>query len=104
MATKKNNAKTTKSGDPVQQAVQRLHRDPTWNERYYAEREATLLAIAREVLRIETLETRGSDQLDFHEVGVWEVRKALRNAYIAGHAAGLKTGGDIARKELRRTR
>ena len=58
MATTKHNAKTTKSGDPIQQAVEGLHRDPSWNERYSAAREATVLAIAREILGIETLETR----------------------------------------------
>jgi hypothetical protein len=33
--------------------------------------------IAKEILDIETLETRNSDGLDFHEVSVWEIRDAL---------------------------
>ena len=40
--------------------------------------------IAREHLDIETLETRRMDRLDFHEVAVWQVEKALRAAYEAG--------------------
>jgi hypothetical protein len=40
--------------------------------------------IARELLDIETLETRKMDRLDFHEVAVWQVEKALRAAYEAG--------------------
>lgn len=44
-------------------------------------------AIAREHLRIETLETRHHDRLDFHEVAVWSVRSALQAAYDAGRAS-----------------
>jgi len=40
--------------------------------------------IAREHLDIETLETRKMDSLDFHDVAVWQVEKALRAAYDAG--------------------
>ena len=40
--------------------------------------------IAKEYLRIETLETRRSDSLDFHDVSVWSVRAALEAAYKAG--------------------
>jgi hypothetical protein len=46
--------------------------------------EKTFTAIAREHLRIETLETRRSDSLDFHDVSVWGVRDALEAAYKAG--------------------
>ena len=41
-------------------------------------------AIAKEHLFIETLETRRSDSLDFHDVSVWGVRAALEAAYKAG--------------------
>lgn len=47
----------------------------------------TIARIARDVLRIETLETRKSDSLDFHEVAVWSVKEALEAAYRAGEAA-----------------
>ncbi len=53
-------------------------------------RDATIAAIARDVLFIETLETRKSDRLDFHDVAVWTVREALEKAYAAGHEAATK--------------
>jgi hypothetical protein len=40
--------------------------------------------IARKQLRIETLETRESDSLDFHDVSVWGLRTALLCAFEAG--------------------
>lgn len=46
-----------------------------------------LAAIAKETLHIETLETRKSDSLDFHDVAVWSVKAALEAAYRAGLAA-----------------
>jgi len=46
-----------------------------------------LAPIARQHLDIETLEPRHSDSLDFHEVGVWGVRRALEAAYHAGIAS-----------------
>jgi hypothetical protein len=44
----------------------------------------TLARIARAMLGIETLETRSSDRLDFHEVSVASLRAALEAAYHAG--------------------
>ena len=46
--------------------------------------------IAREVLDIPTLATRGRDALDFHEVGVLSIKEALHLAYFAGCAATAK--------------
>jgi hypothetical protein len=43
-----------------------------------------LASIAQRIMDIPTLETRKSDSLDFHEVAVWEVLKALRLAYRTG--------------------
>jgi len=40
--------------------------------------------IARETLGLETLETRNSDSLDFHEHAVWTIKEALQRAYEAG--------------------
>lgn len=40
--------------------------------------------IANSVLGIETLETRNSDGLDFHEVSVWGLKEALMQAYTMG--------------------
>lgn len=39
---------------------------------------------------LETLETRNSDALDFHDVAVWAIRHALQEAYAAGIAAASK--------------
>lgn len=44
--------------------------------------------IAKKQLRIETLETRKSDSLDFHEVSVWGLRTALLCAFEAGRKTG----------------
>ena len=43
--------------------------------------------IASEVLGLETLDTRRSDSLDFHDLAVWQIRKALEAAYEAGRNA-----------------
>jgi hypothetical protein len=43
-----------------------------------------LTAIAQETLKVSTLNTRGSDQLDFYEVSVWQIKKALEEAYYTG--------------------
>ena len=48
--------------------------------------------IAREILDLETLETRRMDSLDFHELAVWEIREALEAAYNAGRQAGKSEG------------
>ena len=48
--------------------------------------EATLQQIAREKLFIETLETRHSDSLDFHDVSVWCLKDALEAAFHDGAA------------------
>jgi len=50
--------------------------------------EKAIAVIAELVLRIETLETRRMDSLDFHEVAVWSVREALQQAYEAGYESG----------------
>ena len=53
--------------------------------------EALLLEIATKHFHsIETLETRNSDSLDFHDVAVWAIRSALEAAYAAGAAAAAK--------------
>ena len=55
-----------------------------------------LARIAQEHLFIETLETRNSDSLDFHDVGVWCVKSALMAAYQAGLAAGQNAAAKAA--------
>lgn len=46
--------------------------------------------IAREHLLIGSLERRGRDAHDFHEVAVWNVQAALEAAYRAGFEAARK--------------
>jgi hypothetical protein len=43
--------------------------------------------IALDHLFVETLETRHSDRLDFHEVSVWGIKSALQAAFDAGRQA-----------------
>jgi len=52
--------------------------------------EALILKIATRHFFVETLETRKSDQLDFHDVAVWAMRAALEDALEAGRIAGAK--------------
>ena len=49
--------------------------------------DAQLASIARRTMDVPTLEARNSDSLDFHEVSVWEILKALRLAYRAGQSS-----------------
>ena len=49
--------------------------------------DALVARLAKEHLDIDTLETRKSDSLDFHDVAVWEVKAALRAAYAAGRGS-----------------
>lgn len=54
-------------------------------------RETKLTTIAREALGLETLETRNSDRLDFHDTAVWCIKEALERAYEAGRQAARPT-------------
>jgi hypothetical protein len=49
--------------------------------------QAAVAEIARRHLRLDTLETRNSDALDFHDLAVWSIRNALLAAYAAGAGA-----------------
>ncbi len=44
----------------------------------------TLEQIAKKCLGIETFESRKSDSLDFYEVSVWDIKRALEDAYAQG--------------------
>ena len=48
---------------------------------------ADIARIAREILAVETLETRNSDSLDFSDQAVWTLGRALEAAYRAGFQA-----------------
>lgn len=52
--------------------------------------EQAVAEIARGLLHLDTIETRNSDALDFHEVAVWSIRDAL----MAAHTAGAKAAGN----------
>jgi len=43
--------------------------------------------IAKDCLDLDTLDTRNSDSLDFHDLSVWNVRDALLAAFRAGMAS-----------------
>jgi len=47
----------------------------------------TLERIAREELEITTLESRHSDEEDFHTLAVWEIATIMERAYRAGFEA-----------------
>jgi hypothetical protein len=51
------------------------------------QRDAELVFIASMHLDLDTLETRNSDRLDFHDHAVWAVKSALAAAYEAGRTA-----------------
>jgi len=52
-----------------------------------SDRADTILAIAKKLLKLPTLETRRSDRLDFHDLAVWQIQEALEAAYNAGFKA-----------------
>ncbi|MFZ7224267.1 DUF6900 domain-containing protein [Avibacterium avium] len=49
-----------------------------------------LETIAKDVGRIDALETRMSDHLDFYDMGVWNIKRLMRAAYEAGYKAGVE--------------
>ena len=49
--------------------------------------EAMLAELTLRHFGVETLATRNSDSLDFHEVAVWAIRDALEAAWQAGRNA-----------------
>jgi hypothetical protein len=50
-----------------------------------------LTQIALDHLFVDTLETRHSDGLDFHDVSVWAIKSALEAAFKAGQEDAAKT-------------
>ena len=55
------------------------------------QRHNLLTQIAQQHLKVETLETRHSDSLDFHEVAIWQIQEALEAAFEAGRQDALKS-------------
>ncbi len=54
--------------------------------------DAAITGIAGKVLGLETLETRSRDSLDFHDLSVWQIKKALEAAFLAGVEAANRAG------------
>ncbi len=61
----------------------------TKKTRTTTKRDQQLAAIAKTILDIPTLKRRWADHLDFHDVAVWQVEQALRQAYSAGYEAAV---------------
>lgn len=75
------------NGDAMKNTMQRDERNKTrsYRQAFAARDRAEAVAgIAREILGLETLDTRNSDSLDFSEQAVWTLRAALEAAYNAG--------------------
>jgi hypothetical protein len=53
--------------------------------------EDILRRIAADILGIETLDARGSDDLDFHQLGVRSIKRALEAAFEAGRLSSEKS-------------
>ena len=51
---------------------------------------AAIEKLAKEILHLDTLETRKSDELDFSEQAVWTLKAALEATYEAGRQAVAK--------------
>lgn len=58
-----------------------------------AKAQKAIARIALEHCRIETLEERRSDRLDFHDVAVWSLKAALEAAYLEGVAHAMQRAG-----------
>ena len=61
----------------IQEAIDKKEADST-------KKNIEVLTIAKEVLGLETLEERKSDGLDFTSQSVWNIKKALEQAYKKG--------------------
>ena len=74
----------------MNRTMQRDERDKTrsYRQAFAARDRAEAVArIAKEVLGLETLDTRNSDSLDFSEQAVWTLKAALEAAYATGLAS-----------------
>lgn len=56
----------------------------TMTKRLQEKLDAIFTRIAQEELQVETLEQRWSDTLDFYDIPVWGIKRALERAYEAG--------------------
>lgn len=80
MPRKQNTPKARETGDDL-----RILKTPSQNRNDdTAAIDAHLAEIAKRLLRVPTLASRGVDALDFHELSVGQIQLALRAAYEAG--------------------
>ena len=56
--------------------------------------ESEVLDIAAGEVGLQTMQTRNSDEKDFHELAIWQIRDALFAAYRAGFEAGRQYPND----------
>ena len=56
------------------------------------DRDRIILEIAANIVGVETLETRKRDSLDFHDISVMSLKKALEAAFDAGVQEGAMIG------------
>lgn len=61
---------------------------------------ATIYTIARKELRIETLDQQYSDSLDFHDLSVVSIKRALEAAYEAGRNTVAAAAVEISIAEM----
>ena len=64
------------------------------NDTTTRKRDKQLLAIVKFQIGIETLETRKSDSLDFHDIAVWDLSTMLHKAYSAGYEDAVEVYDD----------
>ena len=57
----------------------------------------TLQEIAAEHLGFPTLETKGTDSADFRQVAVWNLARALEQAYAQGYQAAERAARDAGK-------
>ena len=72
---------------PEQKRLDDAIRNEVKNKSY---KDAIVKIIAKDVLCFDTLETRYSDQLDFKECSVWDIKEALNRAYKYGMLSGMQ--------------
>jgi hypothetical protein len=70
--------------DWIRPAIEAFMRSPNHGSQPMTQRDTTLAEIAARLLHLETLETRNSDSLDFHDMAVWSIKAALEAAFEAG--------------------
>ena len=59
----------------------------TMNKNTNDQMDKAVAEIAARILGVETLTPQNRDSLDFHDLSVWNIRRALEAAYEAGLAA-----------------